>query len=273
MTSFQRLAELERAGQSAALATVIAVSGSVPRHEGTKMLVFPDGETEGTVGGGELEHRVTEAALRAIETGKLERLSYTFRDPDDGGVGVCGGEMEVLVEPIKPPAQVVVVGGGHVGRAVAHLASWLGFHVVVADDREEYANADAVPGADEYLHGPLKDLTQHVSFHPDTYVLLTTRGVDIDVEALPSLLDSQAAYIGVIGSKRRWQTAAEQLREAGVPQDRIERVTSPMGLELNAETPEEIALSMLAEIVRLRRGGTGEAMAHEPVLGRTEEGA
>ncbi len=105
---------------------------------------------------------------------------------------------------------------------------------------------------------------------PDTYIMLTTRGMTVDVEGLPTLLDSQAGYVGVIGSKRRWDTAAQELSQRGVPQHKIDRVTSPMGLELNAETPEEIAVSMLAEIILLRRGGSGEHMAHEPKL-RGEE--
>lgn len=273
MPSYSRLAQLEREGRPAALATVIRADGSVPRREGTKMIVLPDGSIEGTVGGGELEHRVSEAGLRVIDSGKLERLTYAFRDPEEGDVGVCGGEMEVLVEPIKPPATMVVVGGGHVGQAVAELASWLDLHVVVADDREEFADPDLVPAVDEALHVSMGELADRLPIHADTYILLTTRGVEIDVEGLPSLLESDAAYIGVIGSKRRWETTAKELRERGIPEEQIARVTSPMGLELNAETPEEIAVSMLAEIIMLRRGGTGERMAHDPTKGRSREGA
>lgn len=265
MIEYSRLAEVERAGSPAALATVIRTQGSVPRREGAKMLVFGDGLTEGTIGGGELEYRVAEAAQRVIETGRLERLTYEFRDPEEGDVGVCGGEMEVLVEPIKPPAAVVVVGAGHVGQAVVHLAKWLGFHVIAVDDRQEFADTEVVPEADETIHASMKDISEQVPLHEETYFMLTTRGVDLDVEALPSLLESQAAYIGVIGSRRRWQVTAEALRESGVAEELIGKVRSPMGLELNAETPEEIALSMMAEIVMLRRGGTGETMARNAV--------
>lgn len=270
MELYQRLAQLRRVGKSVALVTVIHAEGSVPRHEGTKMLVFPDGSIEGTVGGGEMESRVIETAVQSLRDGKLQRCSYAFRDPEQGDVGVCGGEMEVLVEPITPPEQVVVVGGGHVGQSVAYLASWLGFEVVLVDDRAEFASAGMVPEADQYIHAPLSELTDHVTIHDRTYVLLTTRGVNVDLEALPPLLETPAAYLGVIGSRRRWETAAQRLLEAGVPREKINRVTSPMGLELNAETPEEIALSMMAEIVMLRRGGTGEPMAHQPVSKRED---
>ena len=228
------------------------------------MLVFGDGRSEGTVGGGDLEHQVIQAARQALQDGRPRKLSYSFRDLERGDVGVCGGEMEVFVEPVQARPTLVVVGGGHVGRAVVHLASWLGFRVVLSDDRPEYAAAEAAPGADTYLVGPLAELPQRIQITPDTYVMLTTRGVPVDVDGLPPVLQSPAGYIGVIGSRRRWEVCAQELAARGVPAEQIARVHSPMGLELNAETPEEIAVSMLAEIIQIRRGGTGERMAHEP---------
>lgn len=265
--AFARLVELRAAGRRAALATVVRANGSVPRRESTRMLIYPDGSIEGTVGGGDLEHRVIQAGLQVLQDGRAQVLTYQFRDPERGDVGVCGGEMEVFVERIQPEPTVVVVGGGHVGQAVAHLASWLGFRVVVSDDRAEFASPEAVPEADEVIHGPLAELPERMPITPDTYVMLTTRGVPVDVEGLPPLLDTEAGYIGVIGSRRRWEVCAAQLAERGVPADKIERVRSPMGLELNAETPEEIAVSMLAEIIMLRRGGSGDSMAHAPRVG------
>jgi len=263
---YRRLAELESSGEPFVVATVVRAQGSVPRHEGTKMLVFPGGRSEGTVGGGDLEHRVIQAALEALRDGQPRKLSYSFRDLERGDVGVCGGEMEVFVEPVKARPTIVVVGGGHVGSAVVHLASWLGFRVVLSDDRPEYGSPEAAPGADEYIMGPLAELPRRMEITTDTYIMLTTRGVPVDVDGLPPLLDSPAAYIGVIGSRRRWEVCAQELSAKGVPAEKIARVHSPMGLELNAETPEEIAVSMLAEIIQLRRGGTGERMLHEPTL-------
>ncbi|GMR09784.1 MAG: XdhC/CoxI family protein [Anaerolineae bacterium] len=249
-----------------AVATVVHTTGSVPRHEGTRMLIHPDGMIEGTVGGGQLEGRVIEAALAALEDGVPKNLHYEFRDIEQGDAGVCGGEMEVFVEAVRPSPTVVVIGGGHVGSSVAHLAHWLGFRVIVSDDRPEFATPEAVPGADEYIQAPLAELPDRITITPETYLMLTTRGVPIDVDGLPPLLDSEAGYIGVIGSKRRWDTCAQHLAERGVSQEKIARVVSPMGLELNAETPEEIAISMLAEIIMLRRGGSGGHMAHKPKI-------
>ena len=264
MSIFQRLAELEGAGEPAALVTVIRDQGSVPRHAGAKMIVFPDGRIEGTIGGGELESRVIEEALAALADGRTRRMTYAFRDPEQGDVGVCGGEMEVFVEPLGQEPQLVIIGGGHVGKAVAHLGKWLGFRVVVCDDRPEFALTEAVPDADAHVVCALGEVPQRVGIHSQSYVVLTTRGVQIDLEGLPALLETPAAYIGVIGSRRRWETTAEALLERGVPAEAIERIVSPMGLELNAETPEEIAVSILAEIIMRRRGGTGERMAHRP---------
>lgn len=264
MTILQTLAELERKGEPVAVATVVASQGSVPRHDGSKMLIYPDGRIEGTIGGGDMEGRVIREALAALKDGETRRLSYAFRDVQNGDVGVCGGEVEVFVEPLLPKPQVIVAGGGHVGRAVAHLAHWLGFHVVVTDDRAEFATPEAVPSADEYIHAPLSELPSRTRVDRNSYVLLTTRGMPVDLEGLPALVATDAAYIGVIGSRRRWEVCIGKLRAAGMAERDIARVTSPIGLELNAESPEEIALSVMAELVMLRRKGTGERMQHQP---------
>jgi xanthine dehydrogenase accessory factor len=257
---YQALAELEKNNESAALCTVVSSEGSTPRHVGSKMLVYPDGRFMGTVGGGELESRVIKAAIQSIKSGEAQNLSYTMADPSRGDPGVCGGTVEVFVEPILPPAMIVVIGGGHVGKAVVHLAKWLGFRVAVSDDREEFSNPESVPGADAYYPVPMGKLTEHLNVTRQTYLVITSRGSPIDAAGLPSLLDSEAAYIGVIGSKRRWLTTVKALKEKGVSEEKIARVHSPMGIELNAETPEEIAVSIMAEILMLRDKGSGKMM-------------
>jgi len=272
MHSLKRLVELSERGHTMVMATIVRSSGSVPRHTGTRMLVFPDGSIEGTIGGGEVEGRVVEEALEAFETGKPRLITYAFRDPSKGDVGVCGGEMDIFIEPVPPEPTIVVIGGGHVGKAVVHLARWLGFRVVLSDDRPEFAGEEAAPGADKYVLSSMEELPQKMTIHSNCYVLLTTRGVDVDVEGLPALLATPAAFIGVIGSRRRWETTAKTLREKGVPEEDIKRISSPLGLELNAETPEEIAVSILAEIIMLRHGGNGERMAHEPLQRRRRKG-
>lgn len=272
MHVLRKLVSLADQGETVVLATVVRSKGSVPRHTGTRMLFFRDGTFDGTIGGGELEGRVQAEAMEAFEDGKPRLITYAFRNPEKDGVGVCGGDMDVFVEPIPPEPTIVVVGGGHVGKAVAHLASWLGYRTVVTDDRVEFANEEAVPGADSYLNCSMKELPEKMTIHSNCYLLLTTRGTDVDAEGLPALLETPAAFIGVIGSRRRWETTAESLREQGIAEDVLKRVSSPLGLELNAETPEEIAVSILAEIIMLRQGGSGERMAHTLVARRGTKG-
>jgi xanthine dehydrogenase accessory factor len=257
---YQSISELEKKHRSAALCTVVRSSGSTPRHATSKMLVYPDGHIQGTVGGGELENQVRREALEALKDGKPRLVEYSLVDPARGDVGVCGGQVEVFVEPILPAPTLVVVGGGHVGKAVAHLAKWLGFRVVVSDDRPEFCTPEANPDADEFYPVPLAQLPQHLDITPQTFLVLTTRGVTVDVPGLPALLDTSAGYIGVIGSRKRWATTVKELEEQGISSERLERVHSPMGLGLGAETPEEIAVSIMAELLMVRGGGSGKQM-------------
>jgi xanthine dehydrogenase accessory factor len=262
MTSlYAILADLERAGQAAVLCTIVRARGSVPRHVGSKLLVYADGRSEGTIGGGEMEGRVLQAAREALSDGQARLVHYELVDPQSGDPGVCGGEVDIFVEPVKPAPTLLVIGGGHVGRALVHLGGWLGFRVVLSDDRPEFCTPQAVPGADEYHCGSIRDLAATFPFHAETYIVMPTRGVPVDVDGLPALLERPHAYLGVIGSRRRWATARKQLLERGVPEAALARVRAPMGLELNAETPEEIAVSVLAEVIMVQRGGTGAPMA------------
>jgi xanthine dehydrogenase accessory factor len=261
MSILSRLAELQSRGEIVALCTVTRTSGSVPRREGAKMLVFPDGRIDGTIGGGEMEARVIAEALAALKDGVPRTLEYSLIDASRGDPGICGGTVEVFVEPIQPQPTILIIGAGHVGRALAQLADFLGYRVLVSDDRPEMATKENVPQAEAIYPVPIADLSKHVTFNSQTYVALTTRNAQIDIEGLPALLDTPGAYIGVIGSKKRWAEARQKMEAKGVDKTKLDRVTSPMGLELNAETPEEIALSIMAEIVMLRRGGDGAKMS------------
>ncbi|HRK91104.1 MAG TPA: XdhC family protein [Anaerolineales bacterium] len=259
-TIYQALSELEKNNGSAALCTVVKSEGSTPRHVGSKMLVYPDGSFIGTVGGGDLEHRVLDEAWMALGDGETRFLHYNMADPSRGDPGVCGGQVEVFVEPILPPPTLVVIGAGHVGKAVVHLAKWLGFRVAVSDDRAEFCTPESTPGADEYYPVEMSKLAEQLKITRRTYLVVTSRGSSVDALGLPNLLQSDAAYIGVIGSKRRWATTVKALKANGVDEALIEKVHSPMGLELQAETPEEIAVSIMAEVLMIRDKGTGKPM-------------
>jgi xanthine dehydrogenase accessory factor len=257
---FRAVAELETTHQPAALCIVVKTSGSTPRHTTSKMLVYPDGHIIGTVGGGELENRVVKESLTSLLDGKPRLLAYSMTDPARGDPGLCGGQVEVFVEPILPAPVLVVVGGGHVGKALAHLAKWLGFHVVVSDDREQFCTPEANPDADEFYPVPLAELPLRLSINPQTILILTTRGSNVDVAGLPALLETPAGYIGVIGSRKRWNTTVKELNEQGIPDEKLARVHSPIGLGIGAETPAEIAVSIMAEVLMLRAGGSGQPL-------------
>jgi xanthine dehydrogenase accessory factor len=258
---YRALADLEERGESGALCTIIKSRGSVPRRTGSKMLVYADGKFIGTVGGGEVENRVIQEALEAIKEGKNRLLAYNMVNPQKGDPGICGGQLEVYVEPILAQPLLVVVGGGHVGIAVSHLASWLGFRVAVSDDRPEWCTPELHPDADVFYPVAMAELPDHLEITGNTYLVLTTRGVETDVKGLPKLLQTPAAYIGIIGSKRRWITTRKRiLQETEITEAELDRVYSPIGLEINAESPEEIAVSIMAEILKLRKGGTGQEM-------------
>lgn len=272
MNMLQRLAEVERGGEPVALATIIQSRGSVPRRAGSKMLIYADRGIEGTIGGGTMEQRVIDQAEACLQDGQIRMVHYNFNDPALGDPGICGGEIDVSIEPFLPPPTLVIVGAGHVGKAVAHLAKWLHFRVVVSDDRPEFCNPENVPDADDYLVCALQDLPAKMKINRFTYLVLTTRGSPVDVAGLPAILETNPAFIGVIGSRRRWELTAAEMQNNGVPREKIERVTSPIGLELNAETPEEIAVSILAQIMMLRGTASGESMAHTPKMRKANTG-
>ena len=257
-----RALALARAGTPCALCVVIHSSGSVPRRPGSKMLVGADGAIlAGTIGGGVMEMRVIELARQAIADGEPRTGTFRLSDPAQGDAGVCGGTVDVFIEPMAAPPTVLVVGAGHVGRALVRLAAFAGFRAILSDDRIELCTPQVAPGADVYLAGPLPEQLEKVALSPRLYVALVTRGVAVDVEALPTLLRSPIAYIGVIGSKRRWITAVKALRDAGVSEAELARVRAPIGIEIHAETPEEIAVSIMADIIATRRGADAMAAA------------
>jgi xanthine dehydrogenase accessory factor len=258
-STFNLLGRAENDGKICALCTIVESHGSTPRHIGSKMIVYPDGKISGSVGGGEIEKRVIDVAKQCLDDKKPQLLQYNLVNPEHGDPGVCGGSVQVFVEPVLPRPQLVVIGGGHVGKAVVHLAAWLGFKVIVSDDRPEFCSPEFHPEAEEFIVAPMAEIPAKINVHENTFIVLTTRGAGIDIPGLPSLLDTQAAYIGVIGSRRRWILTKKGMAEAGVSAEKIERVKSPIGIDIKAETPEELAVSIMAEIILERN----KAISHK----------
>ncbi len=247
-------AAIER-GEAVVVATVVETRNSVPRRPGSKMLVFGDGRTVDTIGGGEMEHRVMVAAAAALADGVPRLLSYSLVDPGAGDPGVCGGEADIFLEPYMPTATLYVIGAGHVGKAVGELGRWLGFRTVVWDDRaeliDEVEHNDAV---DIALCGPIDVALAGQTVTANDSIVMVTRNVGLDLEILPHLLATPAGYIGLMGSNRRWHTTRARLVDAGIAEADLDRIRAPIGIEIRAETPEEIAVSILAEVIGGRRG-------------------
>lgn len=257
---FEALLEAKRSGKAAVLATVISDRGSVPRHAGAKMLIFADGRVVGTVGGGELESRIINTAPEVLQRGTPTLVHFDLTDPARGDPGVCGGQVDIFLEPIMPDPTILVIGCGHCGQALAELAHWLGYQVIVTDDRADLCNPQAMPYADVHYVLPAQDIARAIPIHERTYIAAVTRNMELDVAMLPGLLTTPAPFIGVMGSRRRWAVTMKKLKEQGISEDVLSRVHAPIGLELNAETPREIAVSIMAEIIAFQRGGTGQPM-------------
>ncbi|MFV1989955.1 MAG: XdhC family protein [Acidimicrobiales bacterium] len=250
------MVELARAiasRQKVVLATIVDTNKSVPRRPGSKMLVYPDGTISGTIGGGEMESRAIAEALEALESAQPRRLSYSLVDAAAGDPGICGGDVELFLEPHMPQPTLYVLGIGHVGSAVAELARWLGYRVIAWDDRPEIASS--VAGLDVSSESIVDVLKEH-PIDEHTKIVMTTRSVSVDVEVLPALLATPATFVGIMGSKRRWETTRETLLTAGQSAESLARVHSPIGIDISAETPTEIAVAVLAEVIAHERDGT-----------------
>ena len=259
------LAEAIDAQRPVALVTVVATRRSAPRRAGAKMLVHADGRRIGTVGGGAMEARVVAEAARALRDGRTRFLEYELVDADRGDPGVCGGEISIYVEPYMPAPTVFVVGCGHVGKAVIDLAHWLGYRTVATDDRVEVVTEEALPNADVLLPGSIGDALDAFEITGDTSIVVVTRSSDEDVLVIPRLVETPAAYIGVMGSRRRWQITCDRLISAGVDETRLEQIHNPVGIDLGAETLEEIAVSILAEVIATnRRRADPDGQDHAP---------
>ncbi len=236
-----------------ALATIVSTKRSVPRRAGTKMLVFADGATIGTVGGGEMEAKVVAEAKDTIRTRKPRTVEYELVNPNEGDPGICGGELTVYLEPYMSPHTVYVIGCGHVGVAVIDLAHWLGYRTVAIDDRPDLVSEEALPNADVRCAGTVTEALQAHPVPEDASVIVVTRSPEVDVRILPELLETSARYIGVMGSRKRWASTRDQLIAGGADAARLDELHVPIGIELNAETLEEIAVSILSEVIRENR--------------------
>ena len=245
---------LER-GESAALVTIISTQGSTPQRIGAKMLVYADGRTVGTIGGGCYENDAFWKARRALDTRKPLVAKYELTDDiaEESGL-ICGGQMDVYIEPLESSPHLYLVGAGHVSYHLGRLASTVGFRVHVIDDRDKFSNKDRFPDAMEVVVDNIPEWLEKASLSPHAYAVILTRGHTHDLDALRALATQDLRYLGLLGSKAKVTRLHEVLREEGITIEHPDRLHAPVGLDIGAISPEEIAVSILAELIAVKYG-------------------
>jgi xanthine dehydrogenase accessory factor len=251
----------QETGERAALVTVTATEGSTPQKAGAKMVVYPDGRIVGTIGGGCVEAEMTWRARQAIERGRPQTASYELTPEQAGEDGlICGGRMEVFIEPIEGTPTLCLFGAGHVAQPLARMAKAAGFRVEVADDRVKFANAARFPDVDLIVVDEFPEAARKMTLGPNTYAVVVTRGHKGDAEALEACSSKGLRFVGLLASRPKFVHVAAALEEKGVPPSEIAKIHAPLGLELGAVSPEEIAVSILAEMIAVRRGVDASAI-------------
>ncbi len=259
MDVYEELVELRRAGQKCAVATIVEVAGSIPSFQSAKMLIRRDGTMVGTIGGGCTEAEVWQAARDVIETERPRMLQFNLGQDAayDNGL-ICGGQLNVYVEPVLPIPRVLIFGAGHISKSLSKVATLAGFAATVIDNREAYANRERFPEAAQVIAEEYEEVFPRLEANDATYAIIVTRGHRDDMLVLGWAVNQPLRYIGMIGSKRKTIEVAKHLRKEGVSLENLARVHAPMGLDLGAVTPEEIAVSVVAEMISRRRNSERE---------------
>lgn len=259
MDIYEEIVRLRKLGQKSALATIVEVNGSIPSFESAKMLVREDGTIVGTVGGGCVEAEVWNAAREVMESERPRHLNFTLGHDANYDTGlICGGQLNVFVEPVVPPPTAFIFGGGHVSKGISQVARLAGFDTAIIDDRESFANRERFPDATEVHSGEYEETFPKLNINSSSYIVIVTRGHRDDMRVLRWAVSTPARYISMIGSKRKTISVIHALEKEGIDRAAFERIYAPMGLEIGAITPEEIAVSVVAEMVAVRRAKTDE---------------
>lgn len=256
---FQKINELLEKGKRFAVATIVRSEGSSPRGVGAKMIVLEDGRAFGTIGGDLAEAEVKEEAFKALESGEPRTVKMKLEEEEKGGVGMkCGGEIEVSIEVPQPPPKLVLIGGGRVAVAVAELAKEVGFEIEIVDP---FAEKSGFPDSARVVSKPVKEGLAEINVTPQSYIVIITRH-KYDEPALKESLKTDAGYIGLMGSENRVNSVFEKLEKEGIDRKDLSRVNAPVGLDIGAETPKEIAVSIIGELIKKRRSpeSTGESL-------------
>ena len=254
MNIYEEIVRLQREGRRCAVATIVNVRGSIPSFRSAKMLVRDDGSIAGTIGGGCVEAEVWQAAREVISGEKPRTLTFDLNQNPKYDTGlVCGGTLEIFIEPVLPSPLLYIFGAGHVAIELFKAARNAGFDCIVTDDREAYANAERFPGALKIIAKDFDEALAELTPSESSYMVIVTRGHRDDMRVLRWAVQTQARYVGMVGSKRKVITVFRELTREGLNPELFDRVHSPAGLDIGAVTPEEIAVSIVAELIAMRR--------------------
>ena len=255
MNIFEKILELQKKRIPSAVVTVIKTKGSVPRETGSKMIIEKSGKIHGTIGGGSIENIIIKEGLEVLKSGSPRTVKHDLFDEEGKDTGmICGGEMEFFIEPLKIADRIFIFGGGHIGFHLARIAELLGFNYTVIDDRPEFANNERFPNAREIVNQDFVSAAANLNLTDADYIVIITRNHDLDYEILKKVLPKPSYYLGLIGSKSKKQEIFDRLQNIdNFEKDDINRIHCPIGLDIGSETPEEIALSIMAEIIKEKR--------------------
>src|SRR3982751_2648259 len=259
MDVYDELVRLRKLGQKCAIATIVQVRGSIPSFESAKLLVREDGSMIGTIGGGCVEAEVWNAARDVIATEKPRHMHFSLGQDAayDNGL-ICGGQLDVFVEPVVPQPSAFIFGAGHISKSLSKVADMTGFRTVVIDDREMFANRDRFPEADEVFADDYEAIFPTLPINETSYIVIVTRGHRDDMRVLKWAVSTNARYIAMIGSKRKVISVVKELEKEGIPRAAFDRIFAPMGFEIGAISPEEIAVSVVAEMIAVRRNAPSD---------------
>jgi xanthine dehydrogenase accessory factor len=254
MDLYDEIVRLRKLGQKCALATIVQVKGSIPSYESAKLLVREDGSIFGTIGGGCVEAEVWNVAREVMEQEKPRHLNFSLGQDAayDNGL-ICGGQLNIFVEPVIPQPRAFIFGGGHVSKSISKVANIAGFSTVIIDDREAFANAERFPEAEATYAEEYEAVFPKLEVNSSSYLIIVTRGHRDDMRVLRWAVTTPAKYVSMIGSKRKTISVVKELEKEGLPREAFERIFAPMGLEIGSESPEEIAISVVAEMIAVRR--------------------
>ena len=259
MDVFDELVRLRALGQKCALATIVQVNGSIPSYESAKLLVREDGSIVGTVGGGCVEAEVWNAAREVLETERPRYLTFNLGQDAAYDTGlICGGQLSIFVEPVIPAPKLFIFGAGHISKALSKIAATAGFAATIVDNREAFANRERFPDAADVIAAEYEEVFPKLDIRDTCYLVIVTRGHRDDMRVLRLATGTTARYIAMIGSRRKVIGVVRELEKEGIPREALGRVFAPMGLEIGAITPEEIAVAVVAEMIAVRRAPESE---------------